>query len=161
VNSIWSPTFTRSQSWAARYLVNGWQISQITTLASPQFATPTLRVSGTPFPGAAFPTTANGFGGTNRVPFLPYNYLEIDNIFRTDARLSRELPFTERVRAWINFEAFNLFNNVYNTGVNTEAYSLANGVISPTAGVGVGNQSQGFPDGTNARRAQVSLRLVF
>jgi hypothetical protein len=50
---------------------------------------------------------------------------------------------------------------VYNTGVNTEAYSLANGVISPTAGVGVGNQSQGFPDGTNARRAQVSLRLVF
>jgi hypothetical protein len=161
VNSIWSPTFTRSQSWGARYLVNGWQISQITTIASPQFATPTLRVSGTPFPGAAFPTTANGFGGTNRVPFLPYNYLEIDNIFRTDARLSRELPFTERVRAWINFEAFNLFNNVYNTGVNTEAYSLANGVISPTAGVGVGNQSQGFPDGTNARRAQVSLRLVF
>jgi hypothetical protein len=165
VNSIWSPTFTQSDSWAARYLVNGWQISQITTIASPQFATPTLRVSGTPFTGAAFNTTVNGFGGTNRVPFLPYNYLEIDNIFRTDARLSRELPFTERVRMWLNFEAFNLFNNVYNTGVNTEMFNLStvNGLtaIRPTAGAGTGNASQGFPDGTNARRAQVSLRVVF
>jgi hypothetical protein len=161
LNSIWAPTFTESRSFAARYLVNGWQISQITTIASPQYATATLRVSGTPFTGAAFTTTANGYGGTNRVPFLPYNTLEIDNIFRTDARISRELPFTERVRMWLNFEAFNLFNNVYNTGVNTEAYSLTNGVISPTVGVGVGNASQGFPDGTNARRAQVSLRVVF
>ena len=62
---------------------------------------------------------------------------------------------------WLNFEAFNVFNTIYSTGVNTEAYSLSGGVFRPTAGVGVGNQSQGFPDGTNARRAQVSLRLVF
>ena len=165
LNSIWAPTFTQSNSWAARYLVNGWQISQITTIASPQFATPTLAVSGAPFAGAAFNTTANGFGGTNRVPFLPYNYLEIDNIFRTDARLSRELPFTERVRMWLNFEAFNLFNNVYNTGVNSQAYTLSTvsglTAIRPTAGLGTGNASQGFPDGTNARRAQVSVRVVF
>ena len=161
LNSIWSPTFTKSTGWAARYLINGWQLSQITTIASPQFATPTVRVSGTPFPGSAFNTSVNGFGGINRVPFLPYNYLEIDQIYRTDARISRELPFTERVKMWLNFEAFNVFNTIYNTGVNTEAYSLSGGVFRPTPGVGVGNQSQGFPDGTNARRAQVSLRLVF
>jgi len=35
------------------------------------------------------------------------------------------------------------------------------GVLTPTAGVGQGNASQGFPDGTNARRAQISLRVVF
>lgn len=161
MSSIWSPTFTKDTSWISRYLINGWQLSQITTIASPQFATPTIRVSSLPFTGAAFTNTLNGFGGTNRVPFLPYNALEVDNIFRVDARLSRELPFTERVRMWINFEAFNVFNTVYNTGVNTEAFSTANGVITPTAGVGAGNQSQGFPDGTNARRAQVSLRIVF
>lgn len=161
LSSIWSPTFTKSTAWAARYLINGWQLSQITTLASPQFSTPTVRVNGTPFAGAAFSTSVNGLGGTNRVPFLPYNALEIDNIYRVDARLSRELPLTERVRMWLNFEAFNVFNTVSNTGVNTEAYSLTNGVFTPTAGLGVGNASQGFPDGTNARRAQVSVRLVF
>jgi hypothetical protein len=103
----------------------------------------------------------NGFGGTFRVPFLPYNTLKTSSIQRVDARLSRELPFSERVKMWLNFEAFNVFNNVYDTGVNTEAYSVSNGVFNPTRGVGVGNQSQGFPDGTNARRAQVSLRVVF
>jgi hypothetical protein len=161
LNSIWSPTFTKSNSFAARYLVNGWQLSQITTIASPQFATPTVTVSGTPFAGAAFNSTLNGFGGTNRVPFLPYSSLEIDNIFRVDARLSRELPFSERVRMWLNFEAFNVFNTVYNTFVNTQAYTASGGVLNPVSGLGAGNQSQGFPDGTNARRAQVSLRVIF
>jgi hypothetical protein len=161
LNSIWSPAFTRSNSVVARYLINGWQLSQITTVASPQFATTTVTVSGTPFPGAAFNNTLNGFGGTNRVPFLPYSNLEIDNIFRVDARLSRELPFSERIRMWLNFEAFNVFNTVYNTFVNTQAYTASNGVLNPVSGLGAGNQSQGFPDGTNARRAQVSLRVVF
>jgi hypothetical protein len=62
---------------------------------------------------------------------------------------------------WLNFEAFNVFNTVYDTFVNTQAYTASNGVLNPVAGLGAGNQSQGFPDGTNARRAQVSLRIVF
>jgi len=161
LSSIWSPTFSKSQSVLARYLINGWQLSQITTIASPFFATPTVNVSSLPFTGASFTNTLNGFGGSTRVPFLPFNYLEVDNIYRVDARISRELPFTERIRMWLNFEAFNLFNTVSNTGVNTQAYSSANGILTPTPGLGVGNQSQGFPDGTNARRAQVSLRLIF
>jgi outer membrane receptor protein involved in Fe transport len=161
MNSVWAPTFTKSDSFAARYLINGWQLSQITTIASAQGANPTIRVIGTPFAGAAFPQTINGFNGGNRVPFLKPYSIPIDNIFRVDARLSRELPFTERVRLWLNFEAFNVFNHVSNTGVLTEAYSLSNGVLSPTPNTGAGTASQGFPDGTNARRAQVSLRLVF
>jgi len=39
---------------------------------------------------------------------------------------------------------------------------VANGnVISPLPGVGVGTASSGYPDGTNARRAQVSARFTF
>ncbi|MDZ4803123.1 MAG: TonB-dependent receptor [Bryobacteraceae bacterium] len=161
VNSLWSPKFTRSTSAVAKYLINGWQLSQITTVASPIFANATVNVSGAAFAGAAFTGSLNGAGGTTRVPFYPTNFLEVDNIVRVDARLSRELPFTERVKLWMNFEAFNVFNHVSNTGVNTQAFSTANGVLTPTANVGLGNASQGFPDGTNARRAQVSLRLVF
>ena len=161
ISSIWMPTFTKSTSAWARYFVNGWQLAQITTLASAQPATAIIRIVGAPFTGAAYNTSLNGFGGSNRVPFLPWNSLDIDQIYRVDARLTRELPFTERFRAYINFEAFNVFNTISNTFVNTEAFSLTGGVLTPSSGLGVGNQSQGFPDGTNARRAQVSLRVVF
>jgi outer membrane receptor protein involved in Fe transport len=162
VNSSWTlPVFTKSQSALARWLVNGWQLSQITTLQSAPPATTTVRVVGSPFAGAAFPTTLNGLGGSTRVPFLPYSNLKIDQIYRVDARLSRELQFSEKVRGIFNFEAFNVFNRVSNTSVLTEAYSATAGVLTPTPGVGQGNASQGFPDGTNARRAQISLRVVF
>jgi len=153
--------FTKSQSALARWLVNGWQLSQITTLQSAPPATTTVRVVGAPFAGAAFPTTLDGLGGGTRVPFLPYSNLNIDRIYRVDARLSRELPFTERIRGVFNFEVFNVFNRVSDTSVLTEAYSASGGILTPTPGLGQGNASAGFPDGTNARRAQISLRVVF
>lgn len=160
-NFVWSPKFTNSTAPGARWLVNGWQMSGIVTLASAQPLTPTMRISGSPFTGAAFNTTLNGFGGTNRVPFLPFASLDIDQTYRLDARLARELPFTERVKGYLQFEAFNVTNSVVDTFRLTERYSATNGVITPTANYGSPTQSQGFPDGTNARRAQVSLRLVF
>ncbi|MBE0660587.1 MAG: TonB-dependent receptor [Bryobacteraceae bacterium] len=160
-NFLWSPTFTKSTTPGARFLVNGWQLSGIFTLASAQPLTPTMRISGSPFSGAAFNTTLNGFGGSNRVPFLPFSSLDIDQVYRLDARIARELPFTERVKGYLQFEAFNVTNTVTNTFRLTEAYNMSGGVIRPTANYGTPTQSQGFPDGTNARRAQVSLRLIF
>jgi hypothetical protein len=160
-NFVWSPAFTRSTAPGARWLVNGWQLSGILTLASAQPLTPTMRVSGLPFSGALSSSTLNGFGGSNRVPFLPFSILDIDQITRLDARIARELPFGERVRGYLQFEAFNVTNTVSNTFRLTEAYNSSGNVIKPTATYGNPTQSQGFPDGTNARRAQVSLRLVF
>jgi hypothetical protein len=161
INSIWQPEFTKKTDAFSRWIVNGWQLSQITTLASAQPTTSTMRVVGTPFAGAAFPQTLNGFGGTTRVPFLPFSNVDIDQVTRCDARIAKELPITERFRAWLQFEAFNITNTVSNTGVLSEAFSMTNGVISPTATFRQPTASQGFPDGTNARRAQVSVRLVF
>lgn len=163
VNWMWQPTFTQSTSGLARYLVNGWGISGILTLSSANPWTPTITVSGQQFTGIAmaFTSSLNGSGGWTRAPFLPVGSLDVDQIKRLDARVERELPFTERVRAKIMFEAFNVFNMMYNTTISTQAYSAANGVLTPTANLGIGTASQGFPDGTNARRAQVGLRLTF
>jgi len=163
INWMWQPTFTQSSSRLARYLVNGWGVSGIVTLASAHPWTPTVNVtSSTQFTGITMAfTTLNGSGGWNRVPFLPVGSLDVDKVKRMDARVERELPFTERVRGKIMFEAFNVFNMMYNTTISTQAYSATNGVLTPTAGVGRGTASQGFPDGTNARRAQVALRVTF
>ena len=61
----------------------------------------------------------------------------------------------------MNFEAFNVSNSQYNTGIVTELYNLTSGAIRPSVGTGNGTASQGFPDGTNARRLQLSFRMVF
>lgn len=161
ITTIWTPKFTSSTSAWARFFVNNWQISQITTLASAQPATPTIFVSGTPFAGAAINSSLNGFGGSSRVPFLPAASLDIDQVYRMDARLSKQLPFTERFQLWLQFEAFNVTNSPYFTSVNTQAFQATNGVLTPTPRLGEGSATQGFPDGTNARRAQASLRVVF
>jgi hypothetical protein len=163
VNWLWSPTFTKSTSVFARYLVNGWQLSTITTIGTALPATGTVTPSGTQFTSTPllYTSSLNGSGGWNRVPFLPVDSQPIDNEYHVDARLSRELPFTERVKSYLMFEAFNVFNTQYNTGLNTTAYTASGGVLKPVSSFGTGNASQGFPDGTNARRMQAGFRLVF
>jgi len=156
-----TPKFTSRTGAVSKYLVNGWQLSNIFTGASAQPATPTIFVSGNPFAGAAFNTSLNGFGGSSRVPFLPAASLDIDQIVRLDSRLSKILAFTDRYQMYLNFEVFNVFNNVSFTAVNGQAYQAANQVLSVTPRLGEGSASQGFPDGTNARRAQFSVRFVF
>jgi hypothetical protein len=118
-------------------------------------------VSGAQFPGAAFTTTLNGFGGSSRVPFLPQSSIPVDTTYRTDARITKQFRFADRYGLDLNFEAFNVFNRVSDTAVTTQAYQATGGVLRPLPGVGTGTASGGFPDGTNARRAQVSLRFSF
>jgi len=160
INWLWAPKFTKSTSAFARYFVNGWQLSAITTLASAKPSPATINVTSA-LPGLANNGTLNGSFGSNRVPFWRFNPIDVDQIYRVDSRIQRELPFTERVKMNLIFEAFNTFNTIYNTGVNQQAFAAAAGVLRPTANLGLGNQSQGFPDGTNARRMQVALRLIF
>lgn len=145
----------------ANQLLNGWQLSFITTAASAPYVTPTVLVSGAQFPGMAFNNTLNGFGGSSQVPFLSRQSIPVDHLFRTDSRLTKMFTMRDRVQMHLNFEVFNTFNYVSNTAVNTQAFQALAGVLRPVAGLGDGVASAGFPDGTNARRAQVSLRVVF
>jgi hypothetical protein len=80
-----------------------------------------------------------------------------------DARLSKKLPFTERVVGYLTFEAFNVFNTPYDTGRRTDMYTLntATNTFSYIPSYGTGSSTAASPDGTTARRAQVALRVVF
>lgn len=162
ISFIYEPVITKRDDAFSRYVLKGWQISSITTLATPQYVTPTVSVSGTVVTGAAFSSSLNGFGGNSRVPFLPLSSVALDPITRVDARVTKTFPFTERYRLYLNFEAFNVSNSQYNTSVDGRAYTVsANRIFVPSPTLGVGTASAGFPDGTNARRAQVSARFIF
>jgi hypothetical protein len=171
INWVWQPTITGTTNAVVKALFNHWQLSTITTLASAHPASATVNSpstsTGAEFPGISlFYATLNGSGGGTRVPFLPYDSLNIDQIYNVDARISRIFPIGERVKLNLGFEAFNAFNTIHNTGIQTAAYSVSGNILKPVttngvSHVGDGNASQGFPDGTNARRAQVAVRVVF
>ena len=151
--------------------MNGWQISAITTLASAHPASATVNAPSTSL-GAEFPGiqlaygSLTGTGGSSRVPFWPYDSINIDQIYNVDARLTRKFAIGERATLNLGFEAFNAFNTIHNTSIQTAAYSVSGNILKPvlTNGVshlGDGSASQGFPDGTNARRMQATLRFTF
>ncbi len=169
INWVWQPVFSHGTSLWDRFALNGWQLSTITTIATPLPYTETVTVLSNPS-GIANTGYLSGFNGTSAVPWLGINTGRLpDDTTRVDARLSKILPIGERVRATLLFEVFNLTNTVTYTGVNTTAYDATwsgpavtgHGTLYPVAGLGIGNASGGFPDGTNARRAQAGLRLDF
>jgi len=164
INFVWSPTLTKSNGVVARYLLNNWQLSQVTTLQSSQPVDSTVNVSGTQFPNELVTGSLNGCGcGFGRVPFQPVDNLNLDRIYKVDARIAKKLPFTERVTGYLQFEAFNVFNTPYDTSRRTAEYSLNNATstLSYIGSYGTGSSTASSPDGTNARRAQVSLRVTF
>jgi len=96
------------------------------------------------------------------VPFWPVNSLYTPPAYRADARISKIIPIRERFRLYLNFEVFNVSNTAVDTSITNQAYTESKRVLTLTPGAfGVGTASAGFPDGTNARRAQVGVRCVF
>jgi len=164
---VWAPTFAKYNGSPARYFVNGWQLSALGTFSSAPALTPSVQISSAYVPTgytAAFTGNLNGYAN-GRVPFMPISSVLIDQVERLDARIAKSFNIKERYRAVATFDAFNVFNHRYYTSVANRmyTYSLVAGVptLNPASGFGVGSASQGFPDGTNARRLQLGLRFIW
>jgi hypothetical protein len=147
-----------------KYVVNGWQFSSITTLASGRPAgSPSIRLTDVPVTGMLSSSSLDGFGQNSRVPFLPVNSLYTPASYRADIRVTKivSLPW-ENVKLFLSGEAFNISNSWSPTGLTNQVYTEAKGVLTltPTA-YGIGSGDGGFPDGTQARRLQISARIVF
>jgi hypothetical protein len=148
----------------ARFVVNGWEVSGLATLATPQHRTPVLMAGAQQFSGVTmtYTNSLDASGGWNRAPFEGVGILTTGaNQYTVNGRVTRTLPFTERVKGMLMFEAFNVLNNQFITGINTLAYTVTTGVAKPAPGVGVGIAADGYPYGSSARRCQIAFRLVF
>ena len=157
-----SPTFVHRDGAFYKYVVNNWHVSGVATFASGRPTVAGINISdSTPFTGAAFTSTLNGYGGNNRPPFWPYAAIYTPASYRGDARITKALPISERYKVYLNFEVFNISNSQYDTSQQFLAYVEKSGVLTYQPSFGAGNATAGFPDGTNARRAQVSARFVF
>lgn len=167
LNGVFAPKFTTSNSAVSRYLVNGWQLSAIAVLASAQPMYPSINATTAPT-GVLTTSRLTGLPSSpSRVPFESISALEIGNIYRADARISRDIPlWKERVKAQLSFEAFNVFNHVIPSMRNGTEYSTVKQTsgqiaLAPFLGYGTLTATQVGPDGTTARRAQAAIRITF
>jgi hypothetical protein len=162
---VWSPTITHRSGAFFKYVVNNWQLASITTLqAGRPNGSLTVRLTDTTVTGMLSSSSLNGFGGNFRVPFYPINSLYTPPNYKDDIRVSKILPFGEnnRFKLYLIGEAFNISNSIAFTGLTSQAFTEKGGILTPTpTAYGVGTSDGGFPDGTQARRLQVSLRLLF
>jgi len=163
---VWAPTVTHSGNAFAKYMLNGWQLSSIVTLAAGRpYASPAVSVSSAGPSGLLSTSRLDGFSGNARVPFLPVNSILTPASYRADARLSKFIPIMIKDRQTnlsLNFEAFNVSNSWSPTAMSSTEYIAKAGVLTLDPGAyGIGTASSGFPDGTEARRLQVSARFTF
>jgi hypothetical protein len=161
---VWAPTIWHHEGAFAKYVVNNWALSSITTIQSGRpTGSPTIHMNDTPTAMLYSADALDGFNGNFRVPFLPVNSLYTPWVQQENFRLTKNIPLPrENMRLSLNFEAYNIANNWSPTALTTQAYTEAKGVLTytPTA-FGVGTSDGGFPDGTQARRLQVAARFTF
>jgi hypothetical protein len=174
VNAVLQPTFTKSNSLVAKYLVNGWQLALINVAATTQVQAPTIISSGSFTPtGGVRSGSLNGLGATMRVPFEPLTKVKIGAVNRMDARISKNFPINERFGVSLGFEAFNVFNHAIVSGRDTGEYDVTQKLdalkkpiagqylLTPRSTFGAVTATQITPDGTTARRAQGVIRITF
>ena len=164
---VWEPTFTHRDGAFFKYVVNNWQLSSVTTINSARpYSSATISdkdsASTAPVSGVFSTYNLDGSGLSNRVPFWPVNNVYQPNMWRSDARISKMFPIKERYKVYAFFEVFNVSNSWSPTSMTTQAFTETKGVLTltPTA-YGQGSADVAAPDGTEARRMQVGLRLAF
>ena len=163
---IWSPTLHTDNQFA-KAVFNNWQLSAIATLASGRpYGSPTISVTSQPSGVSVLSASyIDGYPGNSRVPFLPVNSILTPATYRADARLTKLIPISIKDRETklaLNFEMFNVSNSWSPTSMTQTEYFAKAGVLTPdVGGYGIGSADGGFPDGTQARRMQVSARFSF
>ncbi len=157
--------------------LNGWLLTPIFTYATPQYVDSTLTVSSADPRLYVSTPTLSGIGaeapGGTRVPFLPTANLALGTTAQLDGRLTKSFNLPKDGQSiQLAFEAINALNHIRYTSVVQLAYkstwntatqtgTLTQQPVGGATGLGAGSASAGFPDGTNARRAQASFRYTF
>jgi Carboxypeptidase regulatory-like domain/TonB dependent receptor len=174
---FWQTAFGRNGSNPMNPLVRGWVFSTIFTAESGRPFSESISVNSVQFlntDGAVY----NGFGGLrgqgsagNFLPTIGRNSIYGDDNYRLDLRVARQFHLTERLRMEILGEAFNVMNHSNYNGYNSTAFSTVATTAAtplstpialiPNSNFRVANNDGSQPDGTNARRIQVWMRLKF
>jgi hypothetical protein len=175
-NMVWEPKF-HSDSKAVNALVRNYSFATIMTAESgrpysAEFNIGTINFTapdGSQWQGLAGGTY--GMGGLPLVPWIPRNSSYGPWRLTWDARISRQFHVSERFAFELIGEGFNLLNHPNYFGNNYNLYNISTTnatmpistpiVLTQYTNWGLPNTTAVPPDGTSARRFQVSARFRF
>src|ERR1019366_9471950 len=111
-------------------------------------------------------TNIEGSGLSSRVPFLPVNSYYLPAQYHSDARISKIIPLGAEGsprQLYLTFDMFNISGSWAATSFRSSVgYTESNGILTATPqNLYVPSAHAGFPDGTHAKRMQISGRIVF
>jgi hypothetical protein len=129
ITLVYEPPYfaSKDSNKIAHWVLSGWTFAPIQTIQT-----------GLPFSGtvsqSAPDTTLGviGASGSTRTPFLGRNIFRMPDIINTDFKVSRSFHVWERVQLEFSAEAFNLFNQLNVTALNTTLFSAAAGTFTAT-----------------------------
>jgi hypothetical protein len=178
VDGVWNLPFGKDGHSAIDRLIKDFRLAAIFVAESgrpysAQISASNLNFStpdGTQYSG--FGAGIYGQGGLSLLPTIERNSNAGDASYRVDLRLARDLHVSSRLVIELLGEGFNIFNANIWTQYNNTAYTATATnaattspttpiVLVPTTNFGTPSADSGFPDGTNARRFQVAVRLRY
>ncbi|MGI9102172.1 MAG: carboxypeptidase regulatory-like domain-containing protein [Terriglobales bacterium] len=159
LSGTWQLDYARSFPRMARLVLQGWEVSGILTAHSGRTYSPMVN----------FDLNNDGNAVTDRTPGAGRNAFYSPPTYSLDPRLTRNLPFGERLRLQVIWEAFNVFNRANVTSVRNTQFSRATtaaacGIVATPCLVpqNTGLTAFGVPNGTSGPRImQFAMKLLF
>ncbi|MGH9702654.1 MAG: TonB-dependent receptor domain-containing protein, partial [Candidatus Acidiferrales bacterium] len=165
---IWTPDYYKGDKTILKYLLTGYTISPLISIASGAPYTPTISGNAPNPAGFAAVTGGGGVladGGTNRPPFLGPNSFQMPGYRDVDLRLQKSFPIWETWKLSLIGDAFNLFNHNNVTAVSTQMFSISGSNLVFQDGLNgrslFGNPTASSNTLTAQRQIQVGIKLDF
>lgn len=166
VAAIWSPNYYHGDSKWLGYVANGFTISPLVAASSGAPFTPTVSgsapsqtVGGVTYVAPQGASGSLADGGSTRVPFFGANSFQMPRTVNVDLRISKEFKVWESWKLTLSGDAFNLFNHVNVTGVNTQMFSISGTNLNFQSTFGNPTASSNIL--TAQRQIQLGIRLDF
>ncbi len=160
--AVWTPDYYKGGNTLFKQLANGFTLSPIVTISSGAPFTPSIQGNAPTQTGFAAVTGGSGVladGGTNRPPFLAPNSFQMPRTAIVDLRLAKDFTIWEQAKLTLSGDAFNLFNHVNFTSVDTQMYTISGTNLNFNLHFGVPTQSSNSLIGQ--RQIQVGAKITF
>ena len=120
------PKFVKNSNWAS-YLTNGWSLDD--SFQGQSGLPLSITVSGNVASNKVL-TGWNGGGDTQYIPNIGRNTMKYPRHIVDDARVEKQINFTERYNLQFFLNVFNIANHQNIDGINTTGYAFTNGTTS-------------------------------